>query len=97
MNGVAAGRSSSSPSADDAATANTASESVKVVVHDSAGPADVKTAASAAAAAAAAAAVGYKGGASEAEDDPLMLAAPAELPPGEFTCVVEAMVLQVRG
>lgn len=29
--------------------------------------------------------------------DPLLLVAPAELPPGEFKCIEEAMVLQVRG
>jgi hypothetical protein len=98
MNGVSsgasagqlAGGSSSSTCVIDPLTAT--ASAVKVVVHDSTGSSDAK-----AAAAAASRAPGCNGVGSHAvDDDPLLLAAPAELPPGEFTCTVEAMVLQVR-
>lgn len=83
-----AGVANSSYSSSSAAGAEHISSSLHVVVHDSTGKG---SAAGAAAVNGAAAGAGDKGD----KSDVSRLVAPAELPPGEFKCIEEAMVLQV--
>lgn len=84
----------SSPHSSSSAAAGTEISNIKVVVHDVTGQREQTASEPPAPAAGSSAAAGDSAGQS---GDPLWLQAPAELPPGEFKCIEQGMLLQVGG